>query len=42
MAPAGKRTFWAATGGWIMDVQMFSFAIPAVMAAFGSAGSAAP
>jgi MFS family permease len=37
MGTAEKRTFWAATGGWIMDamdVQMFSFTIPAVMAAF--------
>jgi MFS family permease len=38
MGPAAKRTFWAATGGWIldaMDVQMFSFAIPSLVAAFG-------
>jgi MFS family permease len=37
MGAAEKRTFWAATGGWIldaMDVQMFSFAIPAITAAF--------
>ena len=37
MSATEKRTFWAATGGWIldaMDVQMFSFAIPAIMAAF--------
>jgi MFS family permease len=37
MGAAGKRTFWAATGGWIldaMDVMMFSFAIPAIIAAF--------
>jgi MFS family permease len=37
MGAAEKRTFWAATGGWIldaMDVQMFSFTIPAIMAAF--------
>jgi MFS family permease len=32
-----KNTFWACTGGWIldaMDVQIFSFAIPAIIAAF--------
>jgi MFS family permease len=37
MGPAEKRTFWACTGGWIldaMDVQMFSFAIPAILIAF--------
>ena len=37
MGAAEKRTFWAATGGWIldaMDVQMFSFAIPSIIAAF--------
>jgi MFS family permease len=37
MGVAGKRTFWAATGGWIldaMDVMMFSFAIPSIIAAF--------
>jgi len=37
MGAAGKRTFWAATGGWIldaMDVMMFSFAIPSIIAAF--------
>jgi MFS family permease len=37
MGAAEKRTFWAATGGWIldaMDVQMLSFTIPAVMTAF--------
>jgi MFS family permease len=37
MDVAAKRTFWAATGGWIldaMDVQMFSFAIPSIIAAF--------
>lgn len=46
MGVAEKRTFWAATGGWIldaMDVQMFSFAIPAIMSAFavtkGDAGA---
>jgi MFS family permease len=37
MGTAEKRAFWAATGGWIldaMDVQMFSFAIPSIIAAF--------
>jgi MFS family permease len=37
MGAAEKRTFWAATGGWIldaMDVMMFSFAIPSIIAAF--------
>jgi MFS family permease len=37
MDATAKRTFWAATGGWIldaMDVQMFSFAIPSIIAAF--------
>src|SRR6266851_3886428 len=37
MAPVGRRTFWACTGGWIMDamdVQILSFAIPAIIAAF--------
>jgi MFS family permease len=32
-----KKTFWACTGGWMldaMDVQMFSFAIPAIVAVF--------
>src|SRR6266851_1733648 len=32
-----KSTFWACIGGWIldaMDVQIFSFAIPAIIAAF--------
>ena len=32
-----KKTFWACIGGWMldaMDVQMFSFAIPAIIAAF--------
>ena len=32
-----KRTFWACFGGWAldaMDVQIFSFAIPAIVAAF--------
>ncbi len=33
-----KRTFWACFGGWMldaMDVQIFSFAIPAIIIAFG-------
>jgi MFS family permease len=37
MSAAEKATFWASIGGWIldaMDVQMFSFAIPAIMTAF--------
>ena len=37
MTPTEKRTFWASVGGWAldaMDVQMFSFAVPALLAAF--------
>jgi MFS family permease len=37
MSAAEKATFWASIGGWIldaMDVQMFSFAIPAITTAF--------
>jgi len=37
MAPKEKSTFWACTGGWIldaMDVQILSFAFPAIIAAF--------
>jgi MFS family permease len=37
MAPREKSAFWASTGGWIldaMDVQIYSFAIPAIIAAF--------
>ena len=37
LTPKEKRTFWASTAGWgldAMDVQMFSFAIPALLAAF--------
>src|ERR1700676_4788292 len=37
MSPGEKSTFWACIGGWMldaMDVQMFSFAIPAIVAAF--------
>jgi MFS family permease len=33
-----RRTFWACFGGWAldaMDVQMFSFVIPAIVATFG-------
>jgi MFS family permease len=37
MSSLEKNTFWACTAGWMldaMDVQMFSFAIPAIIAAF--------
>lgn len=37
LTPVEKRTFWACFGGWAldaMDVQMFSFVIPAIIAAF--------
>jgi MFS family permease len=37
LTPAEKRTFWACFGGWAldaMDVQIFSFVIPAIIAAF--------
>src|SRR5689334_2038007 len=37
MQPRERNTFWACTGGWVldaMDVQIFSFAIPAIIAAF--------
>jgi MFS family permease len=37
MKPRERSAFWACVGGWIldaMDVQMFSFAIPALLAAF--------
>jgi MFS family permease len=37
MQPRERSTFWACTGGWIldaMDVQILSFAIPAIIAAF--------
>ena len=37
LAPVEKRTFWACFGGWALDgldVQMFSFAIPAIVVAF--------
>ena len=37
MSTREKNTFWACIGGWMldaMDVQMFSFAIPAIIASF--------
>src|SRR5690349_17467665 len=37
MSRKEKSTFWACTGGWIldaMDVQIYSFAIPAIIATF--------
>jgi MFS family permease len=37
MKPREKNTFWACIGGWIldaMDVQILSFALPAIIAAF--------
>jgi MFS family permease len=37
-SPAERKTFWASFGGWALDaldVQMFSLAIPALIAAFG-------
>jgi MFS family permease len=37
MQPREKTTFWACVGGWVldaMDVQILSFAIPAIIAAF--------
>lgn len=37
-SPMERRTFWASFGGWgldALDVQMFSLAIPALIAAFG-------
>jgi MFS family permease len=37
LKPRERSAFWACVGGWIldaMDVQMFSFAIPAIIAAF--------
>jgi MFS family permease len=37
MSRQEKNTFWACIGGWMldaMDVQMFSFAIPAIVASF--------
>jgi MFS family permease len=38
VSPMEKRTFWSSFGGWAvdaLDVQMFSLAIPALIAAFG-------
>jgi len=38
LAPREKRTFWACFGGWAldaMDVQIFSFVIPAIVVTFG-------
>ena len=37
-----KRTFWACIGGWVLDafdVQIFSFAIPAIVATFSISNS---
>jgi MFS family permease len=37
LAPNEKRTFWACFGGWALDafdVQILSFAIPAIVATF--------
>jgi hypothetical protein len=37
LTPVEKRTFWACFGGWAldaMDVQIFSFVIPAIIIAF--------
>ena len=37
LSPGEKRTFWACFGGWALDaldVQIFSFAIPAIIVAF--------
>jgi MFS family permease len=37
LAPGERRTFWACFGGWALDaldVQIFSFAIPAIIATF--------
>src|SRR3989440_2830294 len=37
LEPNEKRTFWACFGGWMldaMDVQIFSFVIPAIIASF--------
>ncbi len=42
MTPKEKSTFWACIGGWAldaMDVQMFSFAIPAIVASFSITNS---
>jgi predicted TIM-barrel fold metal-dependent hydrolase len=37
VSPVERRTFWACFGGWALDaldVQMFSIAIPALLATF--------
>jgi MFS family permease len=42
LRPAEKRTFWACFGGWTldaMDVQIFSFVIPTIVAAFAITNS---
>lgn len=44
VGPAERRTFWACLGGWsldALDVQMFSLAIPALVASFGLSRSEA-
>ncbi len=44
MKPREKNTFWACIGGWIldaMDVQILSFAIPTIVAAFSLKGGEA-
>ncbi|KAA0125422.1 MFS transporter [Methylobacterium sp. P1-11] len=44
VGPAERRTFWGCLGGWsldALDVQMFSLAIPALVASFGLSRSAA-
>jgi hypothetical protein len=44
MSAQEKNTFWACIGGWMldaMDVQMFSFAIPAIIASFAITNIAA-
>src|SRR5215470_2406902 len=38
MSADERNTFWASIGGWMMDamdVQIFTFAIPGIIAAFG-------
>jgi MFS family permease len=44
LRPSEKRTFWACFGGWTldaMDVQIFSFVIPTIVAAFSITNSGA-
>ncbi|MGU3417839.1 MFS transporter [Methylobacterium sp. D54C] len=44
VGPVERRTFWACLGGWsldALDVQMFSLAIPALVASFGLSRSEA-